>query len=188
MENDKEIQEFALNEFYKWIDTFKGEDIPENRRITDYRKSTVGRYDTTPEKTEIYIQFYVTPFNKDNTEWEYSEPTIVEYRGHKIIDQKKNTCFIEILNNNGEYKIDYISEKPRNYDKFLERFEQYKKENVQKEETVQVQGQNTTINLLQNQKIEKMGNMISITCILVLAVTGIIIVSKFVKKKSCKFM
>lgn len=181
IENSERGQEFALDAFKEWIEGFKSEEIPENRRITDYRKGLVIFSDLNSDKAEVFIKFAVTPVSKENTDWEYSEPEIIDYEGHKCILQDYNICCIEMSKINGQYQIDYISDKPKNYDKFLERFEEYKSTNPQNEENIQIQGQNTTTNLSQNQEIEKISNIVTIVCIAILALLVIYI---FIRKRN----
>ena len=181
IEDSSQGQEVALNAFKEWIEAFKSEETPENRRITDYRKGLVTFSDLNSDKAEAYIKFAVTPVSKENTDWKYSEPETIEYDGHQCISQVYNMCFIEMTKVNGQYQVDYISDKPKNYDKFLERFEEYKETNLKNEENIQVQGQNTTTSLSQNQEIERMSNIITITCIGVLVLTVIFI---FIRRKT----
>lgn len=142
--------------FSEWIESFKSENIPEEKRILDYEIHMIGTSESNPNKIRATVEFVITPISKENTTWEYLEPK-------DSVWQKRNICFIEMTNVDGEYKVDYIGETPKDYDKFLERFEEYKKTQPQTVENVQIQGQKTENNLA-NQEIEKMSHTIMIGC------------------------
>ena len=182
IEDSSQGQEVALNAFKEWIEGFKSEETPENKRITDYRKGLVTFSDLNSDKAEAYIKFAVTPVSKENTDWEYSEPETIEYDGHQCISQDYNMCFIEMTKINGQYQVDYISDKPKNYDEFLERFEEYQETNPKNEENIQIQGQNTTTNLSQNQEIERISNIITMVCIGVLVLAVIFVILRIRRK------
>lgn len=138
-----------------YMETFMKEDTPEEDRITNYECSGFGiaAKGETEDKLYVNIGFHVTPANENNTTW----------------NKSSNCCFATFSKVNGEYVLEKISRYPDNYDKFLERFEEYKKNNPETLESVQIQGQETTNNLA-NQKIEKMSNIIVIVCSIILIV------------------
>ena len=68
--------------------------------------------DLESEVLTANISFNVVPYSEENTVWQ----------------KAGNSCFIRFLVENGEYKLERISELPENYDKFVEKFEEYKKE------------------------------------------------------------
>ena len=145
--------------FNEWVEEFKGEKVPEEKRITDYKWRSFHTLESNPNKIKAMITFNVTAAF-DNTTW-----------------KEENTCFIEMTNVDGEYQVDYIAEEPKGYDEFLERFEEYKKENPKTVQNTQIQGQET-VNNLANQEIEKMSYGIIIVCSVVLAVIVFIIVRR----------
>lgn len=171
--------------FEEWIEGYKSEEIPENRRIIDYQLNTLGIRTISDNEYIADIEFVVTPVSIENTEWNYGEPEIGLWEGHEFIWYvKTNICYIKIKVENGEYQVEYIRETPEGYDEFEKRFEEYKKTHPQEEvENTQIQGEETE-NLLANQEIEKMSNGIVIGCsIILLAIISFIIV-KVIRHKS----
>lgn len=177
--------DIILNAFSEWMETFKGENIPEEKRITDFKWSGYSTIESNPNKIRARIEFTVTPVLKENTKWEYSEPKTIEKGELEIKWSKTNICYLEMTNVNGEYQVDYMAETPKGYDEFTKRFEEYQQNNSQTEEVVQIQGKETENNL-SNQEIEKMSNIVTVSCstILVLVIGTISI--KFIKRKSKK--
>lgn len=170
--------------FEEWIEGYKSEEIPENRRIIDYQLNTLGIRTISDNEYIADIEFVVTPVSIENTEWNYGEPEIGLWEGHEFIWYvKTNICYIKIKVENGEYQVEYIRETPEGYDEFEKRFEEYKKTHPQEEvENTQIQGEETE-NLLANQEIEKMSNGIVIGCsIILLAIISFIIV-KVIRQK-----
>ncbi len=164
--------------FQDWIEGYKSEETPVNKRITDYRLGTVGIRHISENELIADIEFIVTPVSIENTEWNYAEPEITTYNGHKCMRYSKtNICYIKIKIENGEYQVEYIEEVPEGYDEFYKRFEEYEKTLSEEEiENVQIQGEETE-NQLANQQIEKMSNSIIIGCsVILLAMICLIIV------------
>lgn len=149
-----------------YMETFMKEDTPEEDRITNYECSGFGiaAKGETDDKLYVNLSVNVIPINENNTTW----------------NKSSNCCFATFSKVNGEYILEKISRYPDNYDKFLKRFEEYKKNNPETLESVQIQGQETTNNLA-NQKIEKMSNIIVIVCSIILLVTICVIVKRIVR-------
>ena len=168
--------------FKEWIEGYKSEEIPENRRIIDYKLNTLGIRTISDNEYIADIEFVVTPVSIENTEWNYSEPEIIVYHGHECIwYAKTNMCYIRIKVENGDYQVEYIGETPEGYDEFAKRFEEYKKTHSQEEiENIQIQGEETD-NQLANQEIEKMSNGIVIGCSVVLLIVICLVGVKVIK-------
>lgn len=146
--------------------TFMKEETPEEDKITNYEYSGFGIAAKGDTEDKLYVNIFVNviPVNESNTTW----------------NKSSNYCFATFSKVNGEYILEKISRYPDNYDKFLKRFEEYKKNNPETLESVQIQGQETTNNLA-NQKIEKMTNIIVIVCSIILLVTICVIVKRIVR-------
>ncbi len=170
--------------FSEWMDTFKSETTPENRRILDYQIGSVGTSESNKNKIRAHIEFRIVPFSKENTEWNYSEkPETIMRNGREFSEYlDRNICFLEMTNVNGEYQVDYIAETPKGYDEFLTRFEEYKANLPKTVTTETIQGQKTDTNLA-TQEIEKMSNGIFIGCGIVLVLTVVLGIKTFVKRK-----
>lgn len=114
VEADNKTREKAFEKaFTDWIEQFKSEDTPEEKRIVDYQMTGYGiSSDLESEVLTANISFNVVPYSEENTVWQ----------------KAGNSCFVRFLVENGEYKLERISELPENYDKFVEKFEEYKKE------------------------------------------------------------
>lgn len=172
-----------LKAFENWIETFKSNNTPEEDRIIDYKWGGYGTDESNQEKIKATVDFTVTPYNKEHTNWYYAEPKKVDYNGQEFtIQSEKNVCYIEMTNVNGEYQVDYISTTPKNYDKFLERFKEYKNNNSEIITTAQIQAEEPEKQLA-NQKIEKMSNIIWIVCAIALTISVLGITTKLVKRK-----
>ena len=186
------VQNYTLQErntmaeeaFKQWIETYKSEEIPENRKITGYELQSVRVGEIEENEFLANIEFVVTPVSIENTEWNYSEPEIIVYHGHECIwYAKTNMCYIRIKVENGDYQVEYIGETPEGYDEFYERFEEYKKTHSQEVENIQIQGEETD-NSLANQEIEKMSNGIAIGCSIILFVIISFTIVKVIRHKS----
>lgn len=163
--------------FSEWIETFKSEDIPESKRIISYQESGASISESNHNKIKAIVNFIVEPVSKENTEWNYSEPVEMSFKGTKYKWRKKNQCFIEMTNVNGEYKVDYILNKPKNYDKFMESFEQYKKEHPDFGKEKMAQTEKITIkpneqNKYKSQEIQKINNNVTIVFSILLVISG----------------
>lgn len=171
--------------FSEWMDTFKSENISENRRILDYQIGSVGISESNKNKIRATVEFKVTPYSKENTEWNYTEkPETRTINGREFTEYSDNNiCFLEMTNVNGEYQVDYIDEIPEGYDEFLTRFEEYKANLPKTVITETIQGQKTDTNLA-TQEIEKISNGIFIGCGIVLVVTVILGMITVIKRKN----
>ena len=111
----------------------------------------------------------VTPVNENNTTW----------------SKCGDICFVVFSKVNDEYVVDKISRYPDNYDKFLEKFEEYKKNNSEtdKKETISIQGNSE--NNLASQEIQKINNglIIGFGILFIISSVSLII---FVRKKIVK--
>lgn len=150
-----------------YMQTFMTEETPEEDKIKNYSYS----YYTSNERKNDYklyvnIDFHVTPENKENTTWNKG----ISY------------CFASFSKVDGEYVLDKISRYPDYYDEFLERFEEYKKDNPTTIENKQIQGEEVTNNLI-NQEIEKMSYIIFGGCSIALVAMVSFIIIKFIKNR-----
>ena len=167
--------------FKEWIEGYKSEEIPENRRIIDYKLNTLGIRTISDNEYIADIEFVVTPVSIENTEWNYEEPEIGLWEGHEFIWYvKTNICYIRIKVENGDYQVEYMGETPEGYDEFAKRFEEYKKTHSQEVENIPIQGEETD-NSLANQEIEKMSNGIVIGCSAILLVVICLVGVKVIK-------
>ena len=182
--DSNERSEIVEEIFKEWIESYKSDETPENRRIIDYKLNTLGIRTISDNEYIANIEFVVTPVSIENTEWNYSEPEIIVYHGHECIwYAKTNMCYIRIKVENGDYQVEYIGEAPEGYDEFEKRFEEYKKTYSQEEvENIQIQGEETD-NQLANQEIEKMSNGIVIGCSIILFVIISFTIVKVIRHK-----
>lgn len=169
-ENKKRENAFKMA-LDSYMQTFMTEETPEEDRIKDYIYTGYGMSEQRENDDKLYvnISFIVTPVNEDNTTW----------------NKHGDICFASFSKVDGEYVSYKISRYPDNYDKFLERFEEYKKNNAETKEITQVQGEEM-INNLASQDIEKMSNTIYISCSIILIVTICFIITRFIKKSKYK--
>ena len=164
-----EKMEIGLETFKDWMEAFKSEETPIEKRIVDYQISQYGggANNNVEDKLEMTIYFKVTPVDEENTYWKK------EYA---------NICFLKMSKVDGEFKIDYISDKPENYDKFLEEFEEYKKNNVSPIEIEQVQGAVDPKDA-EPAPIKQISNVVMIVCFSILVIVVICIFIKIKKNK-----
>lgn len=183
--DSNERSEIVEEIFKEWIESYKSDETPENRRIIDYKLNTLGIRTISDNEYIADIEFVVTPVSIENTEWNYGEPEIGLWEGHEVIWYvKTNICYIRIKVENGDYQVEYIGEAPEGYDEFEKRFEEYKKTYSQEEvENIQIQGEETD-NQLANQEIEKMSNGIVIGCSIILFVIISFTIVKVIRHKS----
>lgn len=174
--------------FKEWIEGYKSEEIPENRRIIDYKLNTLGIRTISDNEYIADIEFIVTPVSIENTEWNYGEPETGLWDGHEFVWYvKTNIFYTKIKVENGDYQVEYIGETPEGYDEFAKRFEEYKNTHSQEEvESIQIQGKETD-NQLANQEIEKMSNGIVIGCSVVLLAIISFTIVKSIRKEKNKF-
>ena len=152
-------------EVEKWLENFKSEETPIEKRITDYRINGYGTNSNNDNKILMNINFEVTPVDANNTSWDTPQ---------------RNVCYLEMTKQDGEYKLEYIGEVPKNYDKFLKEFENWQEEN----KTVEMQTvQGEKKELSADKEIDKMSNGIIFVCTILIAVVIISTIIKIVKRK-----
>ncbi len=166
-ERNKKINDAISSTLKEYMEPYKSENVPENERIIsyDYRG---GSYDYSRESEGIFkasINYAVKPYVEENTIWRLEE----------------NYLFIEYSIVDGEYIAKNISATPENYDKFLKRFEEYKKNGNESIEIDAIQVEKTEE--LKSSQIQKMSNIIFIISGITLVVV-IAIIIKF--KVNCK--
>ena len=162
----KKIEEACKSALDSYMQTFMTEETPEEDRIKDYSYSYyMSNKRENDDKLYVNIDFHVTPENKENTTWNKG----ISY------------CFASFSKVDGEFVLDEISRYPDNYDEFLERFEEYKKNNPTKIENRQMQLEEM-INNLTNHEIDKMSNIIFVSCSIVLLAAVSFIIVKLIKK------
>lgn len=167
VENEK--RETAIRKAVdSYMQTFISEEVQEEDRIKDYI-CTGFSMDVEGEKFKSIISFHVTPTNENNTTW----------------STHGNICFARFAKVNDEYVLEKISRYPDNYDKFLERFEEYKKNKPITIENTQIQGEELTNNLA-NQEIKKTSNIIYTSCLIILIAMIFFIITRIVKKYMTK--
>lgn len=123
---NKKIKTACENALDSYMKTFMTDETPEEDRIKDYSYSGYGKFEGEDEnKLYMHISMNITLVNENNTTW----------------SKYNNICFVVFSKENDEYVVDRISRYPDNYDKFLERFEEYKKNNSEtdKKETISIQ-------------------------------------------------
>lgn len=159
--------EVALDSYMK---TFMTEETPEQDRIKDYTFTGYGMSEGEDEnKLYMHISMNIIPVNEDNTTW----------------SKHGDICFVVFSKVNDEYVVDRISRYPDNYDKFLERFEEYKKSDSEtdKKETISIQGESQ--NNLASQEIQKINNGLVIGFGILFIISSISFII-FVRKKIIK--
>lgn len=148
----------------EWLDTFKSEYTPIEKRIKDYQICGWSVGLNNEEQISIAFQVDAIPVDENNTEWE-------KYRMQG---------FIDMVNEDGEYKVTYLSDVPKDYDKFMEAFEEWKKTNSSTE-TLVTQGENKNLSSAQEQEINIMSTSIVAGCTAVLIIIGVIAIFRIVK-------
>lgn len=149
----------------EWLENFKSEDTPIERRIIDYRINGYGSSYNNENRIQMEVLFEVTPYDENNTEWE---------------NPRRSYGFINMVKEDGEYKLKYLSDVPEGYDKFMESFEEWKKTNSTTE-TVTLQGENKNLSSAQEQEINIMSTSIVAGCTAVLIVIGALVVFRIIK-------
>ena len=161
----KEALDVFMQEFTK-------EETPEEDKILSYEYSGHGwseREEDGKNKIFASISFNVKPVNLENTSW-------YEYN---------NMCFAVFQIVDHEYVLERISRYPDNFDKFMERFEEYKK-NVDNnhEKTVEVKSvQAKVYNNNAGLEIQKISIGIFGFCLIIFLIVFGVIISKIYKRK-----
>ncbi len=164
---NKKIETACKVALDSYMETFMKEEIPEEDRIKDYTFSGYGMSNGEDKnKMYMYITMNIIPVNENNTTW----------------SKNSNICFVVFSKVNDEYVVDKISRYPDNYDKFLEKFEEYKKNNSEtdKKETISVQGKSEKN--LASQEIQKISNGLIIGFGILFIISSISLII-FVKKR-----
>lgn len=148
------------------MEKYKTEEVSEER-ISDYMWCGMGGGFNQDEqdKIAITIHFTVTPYLEENSVWKKDFQYI---------------AFAELSIINKEYVVEKVSLKPENYDKFLERFEEYKKSETVEIEAVQ--GEKTEE--LKADKVEKMSNTIFISSSIIFTILVLGIIVNILKRKN----
>lgn len=87
-----------MPEVEKWLENFKSEETPIEKRITDYRINGYGTNSNNDNKILMNINFEVTPVDANNTAWD---------------TPRRNVCYLEMTKQDGEYHLDYLDEVPK---------------------------------------------------------------------------
>lgn len=158
-----EASEKALAEV---LEKYKTDEVPEEERINDYKWCGMGG--GIPDEqgnAKITIHFTVTPTLEENSIWKNDFQYI---------------AFVELSVENKEYVIENVSLKPKNYDKFLERFEEYQNSETETVELQSVSAEKTET--LKTNQIEKMSNIIFISSSIVFGIIVLIVIVTKLKK------
>lgn len=164
---NKKREEAVKKSVAEFLEPYMDESTPENERIISY-DHTGGGYDFSKEEEGIFkadAYFNVKPYSEEDTIWKLEH----------------NLLFLEYSIVDGEYILEWASLTPKNYDKFLERFEEYQKNGQENVEIQSVQAEK--IENLEASQIEKMSNTIFATSAIVLLIVIVGIIVKIVRKR-----
>lgn len=173
----------------KYMDSFKENTVPEEVRIKDYQIQTIGDFEDKEEKISSFAQVMITPYLEDS---KWKENAIMQNYNEKVFSM----IFVEMSEDEyGNYVVDYIADTPKNYDKFLEKFEEYKKEHPEalqnetqtNEEIEKISATKNNFTSV-NEEIAKTSNIIKICCISAIVIVAIVILFKFTKKHCNKLI
>lgn len=173
----------------KYMDSFKENTVPEEVRIKDYQIQTIGDFGDKEEKISSFAQVMITPYLEDS---KWKENAIMQNYNEKVFSM----IFVEMSEDEyGNYVVDYIADTPKNYDKFLEKFEEYKKEHPEalqnetktNEEIEKISATKNNFTSV-NEEIAKTSNIIKICCISTIVIVAIVILFKFTKKHCNKLI
>lgn len=173
----------------KYMDSFKENTVPEEVRIKDYQIQTIGDFGDKEEKISSFAQVMITPYLEDS---KWKENAIMQNYNEKVFSM----IFVEMSEDEyGNYVVDYIADTPKNYDKFLEKFEEYKKEHPEalqnetqtNEEIEKISATKNNFTSV-NEEITKTSNIIKICCISTIVIVAIVILFKFTKKHCNKLI
>lgn len=118
----KKAIEKALDEL---LEPYKNENKAENERIENFSLTGYGISKEDDKMIKVAITFMVVPYSEENTIWE---------------TKVNNYCYATFKKENGDYILENITQEIENLDKFLARFEEYKKEHPESEtEKIEVQ-------------------------------------------------
>ena len=159
-----DIWQSSVNE---WLETFKTEETPIEKRITDYRIGGWSPQYNNEDRIKVTFYFGVVPVDENNTEWEVP---------------KRCMGFIDMIKEDGEYKVKYLSEYPQGYNEFMEEFEKWKEENSTTE-TIVVPSETRNLNVSKEQEIDKLSSGIVAISIGILAIISVLAIIKIIKLK-----
>lgn len=160
-----EISQEALSQL---LEKYKTEDVSEEERITDYMWCGLGGGIPDEQgKSKITIHFTVTPYTEENSIWK-SDFQYIAFAELSVVDK--------------EYVVEKVSLEPENYNKFLERFEEYQKGGKETVEVQAVSAEKTED--LKTNKIEKMSNMIFVSSSIIFSVLVLGIIVNVFKRKN----
>lgn len=181
-EMPKELKENTLNDYRKenkkrekayekgiqtWLEPYMTETVPENQRIKEYQiVGSAANIVGDKLKANIYVQ--IVPYS-ENSAWNQ------EFSG---------TVFTTFGVYDGEYLIEKALIYPENYDKFLEQFEEYQKNDSVKTEKVEVQAKK--VENMESVQVEKMSNVMFITSAIVFVLLISIVFIQIVKRRKNK--
>lgn len=164
---NKKMEEGFKNALSEILEPYKDESILEEERITDYQYLGFGMSELEDEKKlKVNIGFSVTPYSEENTKWR----------------DNNNYCFAEFSKVDGEYKLEWISLIPRNYDRFLKEFEEYQKNTPTTVEVEEIQGEKNED--LKSGKIKKMSNIIFISSSILFVFAILTVIISVIKNKT----
>jgi len=154
-------EETFKNTLNEYLQEFMNDSTPEQDRIKKFEFSGYGVSNSNKEfveenKLAVSITFNVEPYNEDNTTW-------LKYNNH---------CFAKYTKTeDGNYKLDSISRYPDNYDKFMQKFEEWKQngKQVAQTETVSIKGENN--NILASKELQTINFGILTICGLIFAIS-----------------
>ena len=149
------------------LEKYKDADVPEEERILEYRWNGYGVRRIEDETTEFKctINFSVTPYSEENTNW----------------DESRQMCFAEFDRLDGELVLNNISLEPDKYEEFMKAFEEYETNEATMVETTIVPIDESYI--ANENEIDELSNyiFISSSIILMIVILGVLVFK--VKKK-----
>lgn len=150
-----------------WFERYKSDSVPENERIKEYLFSGYSNHQIIDGKLKASISVMITPYSENSIWNDFSGQIYAEFG----------------IDENGEYMLEKASIYPPNYDKFVERFEEYKKsntdENIVEKSEIQAKKQE-----LENSQIKRTSNLIFIASLIIFVIVITTITVKIVKRRN----
>lgn len=149
------------------MEKYKTDEVSDEEKIIDYKWCGCG-FDFRMEEQgilKVTINYTVTPYLEENSIWKKDFQYI---------------AFAECSIGDGEYIVEKTSLKPENYDKFLERFEEYQRNQTEVVEVQAVSAEKTEE--LKTNQIQKMSNIIFISSSIVFGMIVLIVIVNIIKK------
>lgn len=149
------------------LEKYKDIEVPEEERILEYRWNGYGVRRIEDETTEFKctINFSVTPYSEENTNW----------------DKSRQMCFAEFDRIDGELILKNISLESDKYEEFMKAFEEYEKN---EETMVETTGVVVDTSYIENEnEIDELSNYIFISSAVILAILIFVVLVFKVKKK-----